>query len=115
MEIILTVTIVGMSLTLLVGLMPGASLSSKLARQRVLAGNLAQDVLEGIYRDDLGSLAGGPLDRVTVEGTDFERRIDLTPQTPPSLAVRVRVVVAWKHGKQQRSVFREQFLCELHR
>lgn len=115
LEVILSVTILGMALTLLVGLMPGASLSSRLARQRVLAGNLAQDVLEGLPRDNLGSVAGGPLDPVTVEGTDFKRRIDLNPLPPPSLAVRVRVVVSWTHSNHDRSVFREQFFCELHR
>ena len=107
-EVIISVTILAMALTLVVGLLPGASLSNRLARQRTLAGGLAQDVLESPDRSNLPSA-------ISLEGTDFQRQVVSTPLGPPSAAVRVRVTVSWQHGDLQRSVFREMVLAEVPR
>ena len=114
-EVIISVTILAMALTLIVGLLPGASLSNLLARQRMLAGSLAQDVLEAADKSKLDNLAPGPLDALEVEGTEFRRQVERTPLSPPSAAVRFRVTVSWTHGEQERSVFREMVLSEVPR
>ena len=110
LEVVLSVTILAGALTLLVGLLPSASLNSRMARERVLAGGLAQDMLESIDKGNLAALMGGPLTPLTREGTEFLRKLELNPFPPPSQAVRVRAVVSWRHAKQDRSVFREQVL-----
>lgn len=114
-EVILAVTVLGMALTLLVGLIPSASLSSRMARSRTLAGNLAQDVLENIDFSNAAAVLGGPLDPITREDIEFRRRIERNPLPPPSTAVRLRVVVTWKHGKTEREVFREMVVSDIRR
>ena len=114
-EVILAVTVLGMALTLLVGLIPSASLSSRMARSRTLAGNLAQDVLENIDFSNAAAVLGGTLDPITLEDIEFRRRIERNPMPPPSTAVRLRVVVSWKHGRTEREVFREMVVSDIRR
>jgi len=114
-EVILAVTVLGMALTLLVGLIPSAGLSSRMARSRTLAGNLAQDVLENIDFSNAAAMLGGTLDPITREDIEFRRRIERNPLPPPSTAVRLRVVVSWKHGKTEREVFREMVVSDIRR
>ncbi len=114
-EVILAVTVLGLALSLLVGLIPSASLSSRMARSRTLAGNLAQDVLESIDTSNAVAVLGGPLDPITREDIEFRRRIERDPLPPPSTAVRLRVVVSWKHGKTEREVFREMVVSDIRR
>jgi type II secretory pathway pseudopilin PulG len=110
-EIMISVTLIGLSMSMVVALLPSSKLSAKLSRQRTQAGNIAQGYLEE-HRANLGEIHAGPLSTVNLEDTEFKPNV--TTETIGQ-AIKVRVTVTWSHGDSTRSVFREQIFSELPR
>lgn len=118
LEIVIAVTTACMALTLVVGMLPSATLSSRLARQRTVAGGLAQDYLESLDPSGAGTLAAPSDETLTVNGTPYRRRVKVVALPLPSRARRVEVEVEWTRqetatGQALHRVHREMVIAEV--
>lgn len=115
-EVILSLTVLGLALTALVGLVPAGMLNLRAAEQRTTAGQLAQSLLEEASLMDPPAIPAGARDEVELEGITYRPRVDVgAVDAHLPKARRVRVTVQWKHGEISREVFRERVLTRVPR
>ncbi len=113
-EIMVSMTVLGLAMTLMIALIPATATNLSLAEVRTQAGALAQSELETLASGGLSGVTSGPRPPVTLEdGTELTPVVTLTPEAHGT--TRVRVTVEWTTRGVARDQFREKVVFPLPR
>lgn len=112
-ELILALTVLALTLSFVVGLLPSSTLSLKRAQQRAFAGELAQSLIELRRGDGALAVTDALYDTVSAD-VDYTRHL-LVEQVSGAGGVlgdtfRIRVTVSWPQKGERVEVFRETIL-----
>jgi len=114
-ELIVSLTVLGLALTALVGLVPAGMLNLRAAEERTRAGDMAQSELEKLSLVDPATITVGEREPVIVDRVEYILEVALTNPLEATLpnTYRLRVTVRYQHGDIKRAVFRERVLTRL--
>ena len=113
-EIMVSMTVLGLAMTLMIALIPATATNLSLAEVRTQAGALAQSELETLASKSLSGVTSGPRPPVALEdGTELTPTVNLTTEAQGT--TRVRVTVKWKTRGIEREQFREKVVFPLPR
>ncbi|MCE7870695.1 type II secretion system protein [bacterium CPR1] len=109
MESVISLSIASMLVTALTTVVPGALLANLKARDSYRAAALAQSLLEQRQGVPFSELRGSMQLRETVDGHQFQARVEVVPIEgyDVSLLKTVRVELQWREMGRQRRLSRE--------
>ena len=121
MEVIISLSLVGLIVVFLLGLLPSTALMSREAEQQVAATHYAEEILAHLDSHGFeelaataaaanpltpsapGFLSGVLSDRQVSGGATLSPSVTLTPLTPPDHLLQATVVIRWSSRRRDKS------------
>jgi len=113
LETLVAGTLLVLTALALFKLMSSAWLAFAVGEQKLTAGALAQSLLEEHRSGDFDALASAQLAPVTINRTEYSRKVEVTPRGP--LLKDVRTVIGWDSRRGKGQLVRRSTLCKVPR